>query len=67
MSSNKRVRGVSVHRPIIYGNTTVLIPPEERGESDHTHRWTVGVRSAASGDQLRKNEADHIGGADDIR
>lgn len=67
MSSNKRLRGVSVFRPIIVGNTAILIPPEERGESDHTHRWTIAVRSATAPAALRKSPADSIGGADDLR
>ncbi|KAM0756658.1 yeats-domain-containing protein, partial [Meredithblackwellia eburnea MCA 4105] len=48
------LEGVSVFRPIIYGNSTVLLEPHEKGDTDHTHRWTVGVRT------------DQIGGADDI-
>ncbi|KAG8700872.1 NuA4 histone H4 acetyltransferase complex and the SWR1 complex subunit [Ceratobasidium sp. 394] len=60
----ERVRGVSVHRPIIYGNYSVLLTPTERGSAppDHTHRWTVAVRSAAS----PEGKADQTGGADDI-
>lgn len=65
--ASKRVRGVSVYRPIIYGNTAVLLAPHERNESDHTHRWTVGVRSAASPPIPPKGPSDQIGGADDIR
>lgn len=67
MSSAKRVRGVSVHRAILVGNTSVLIGPEHRGTSDHTHRWTIAVRSATGPDTLLRNEADRIGGKDDIR
>ncbi|KAG8692849.1 NuA4 histone H4 acetyltransferase complex and the SWR1 complex subunit [Ceratobasidium sp. 395] len=60
----ERVRGVSVHRPIIYGNFSVLLTPTERGSAppDHTHRWTVAVRSAAS----PEGKTDQTGGADDI-
>ncbi|KAH8118430.1 yeats family-domain-containing protein [Phellopilus nigrolimitatus] len=59
-----RVRGLSIHRPIIYGNSAVVLTPEERASSqhpDHTHRWTVAVRSAAS-----SPDSDKVGGADDI-
>ncbi|CCO30038.1 Protein AF-9 homolog OS=Candida glabrata (strain ATCC 2001 / CBS 138 / JCM 3761 / NBRC 0622 / NRRL Y-65) GN=YAF9 PE=3 SV=1 [Rhizoctonia solani AG-1 IB] len=60
----ERVRGVSVHRPIIYGNYSVLLTPTERGAAppDHTHRWTVAVRSAAS----PEGKTDQTGGADDL-
>ncbi|KZT05578.1 yeats family protein [Laetiporus sulphureus 93-53] len=66
MASNERVRvrGVSIHRPIIYGNTAVVLTQKEREESahrDHTHRWTVAVRSAASAP-----DSDIVGGADDL-
>ncbi|KAF8603496.1 yeats-domain-containing protein [Ceratobasidium sp. AG-I] len=60
----ERVRGVSVHRPIIYGNTSVLLTPTERGGAppDHTHRWTIAIRSAAS----PEGKTDQTGGADDL-
>ncbi|ORY85421.1 yeats family protein [Leucosporidium creatinivorum] len=64
--ATKRLRGVSVYRPIIYGNTAVLLDASERGENDHTHRWTVGVRSATSPAVPSKNQASQIGGADDL-
>ncbi|CAL1700252.1 unnamed protein product [Somion occarium] len=59
-----RVRGLSIYRPIIYGNTAVVLTPEERKvlpTPDHTHRWTVAVRSAASAP-----DSDIVGGADDL-
>ncbi|KAI0375919.1 yeats family protein [Pilatotrama ljubarskyi] len=66
MTSNDRVRvkGVDIHRPIIYGNTAWVLTQEERNalpHPDHTHRWTVAVRSAASA-----NDSDIVGGADDL-
>ncbi|GAA5831737.1 hypothetical protein JCM11251_003861 [Rhodosporidiobolus azoricus] len=66
MSGVKRVRGVSVFRPIVYGNSTVLLTEEERAGTDHTHRWTVGVRSAASPPYPNPHPAQQIGGADDL-
>ncbi|TDL29364.1 yeats family protein [Rickenella mellea] len=63
-SDRVRVRGVTIHRPIIYGNTAEVIPLEERQSSSntaHTHRWTVAVRSAVSAP-----DSDIVGGADDI-
>lgn len=67
MSATKRIRGVSVFRPIIYGNTTILLDPEGRTESDHTHQWTIAVRSATSSSQPKRAPQDHIGNADDLR
>jgi len=58
-----RVRGITVHRPIIYGNFSVMLTATERGAAPqgHTHRWTVAVRSAASAP-----EGNQTGGADDL-
>ncbi|KAG6812099.1 hypothetical protein H0H92_004399 [Tricholoma furcatifolium] len=59
-----RVRGLSIFRPIIYGNTATVLTQKERDalpSPDHTHKWTVAVRSAASIDNL-----DQVGGADDL-
>lgn len=59
---------MSVYRPIIYGNSTVWMEEAERPPgSDHTHRWTVGVRSAAALPPNGRGPADQIGGADDLR
>ncbi|KAJ8502340.1 hypothetical protein ONZ45_g11859 [Pleurotus djamor] len=59
-----RVRGTSIFRPIIYGNTATVLTPKEReslASPDHTHKWTVAVRSAASAPN-----SDIVGGADDM-
>ncbi|KAI0340806.1 yeats family protein [Trametopsis cervina] len=59
-----RVRGVSIYRPIIYGNTAVVLSQKDREAlptPDHTHRWTVAVRSAASAP-----DSEIVGGADDL-
>ncbi|KAI6130248.1 yeats family protein [Pisolithus croceorrhizus] len=59
-----RVRGVTIHRPIIYGNTATVLTAAERETCpfpDHTHRWTLAVRSAASAP-----DSDIVGGADDL-
>ncbi|CCL98248.1 uncharacterized protein FIBRA_00242 [Fibroporia radiculosa] len=66
MASNERVRvrGLSIHRPIIYGNTAVVLTQKEReslASPDHTHRWVVAVRSAASAP-----DSQIVGGADDL-
>ncbi|KAG9317706.1 yeats family-domain-containing protein [Chiua virens] len=63
MADRVRVRGVTIHRPVIYGNTaTVLTAAEKEHAPDgHTHRWTVAVRGAASAPN-----SDDVGGADDL-
>jgi hypothetical protein len=66
-AQTRRVRGVSVYRPIIYGNSTTLLSEPERQGTDHTHRWTVGIRSAASLARLNSHPNHQIGGADDLR
>jgi len=65
-AQTRRVRGVSVYRPIIYGNSTTLLQESERQGTDHTHRWTVGIRSAASLARLNSHPNHQIGGADDL-
>ncbi|KDN44910.1 yeats-domain-containing protein [Tilletiaria anomala UBC 951] len=49
-SGTKRIRGLSISRPLLVGTTATLLSPADRIVSppDHTHRWTVAVRSAAS-------------------
>lgn len=57
-------QGVTIHRPVIYGNTATVLTAKEKESiafPDHTHRWTVAVRSAASA-----NDTDIVGGADDL-
>ena len=58
------LQGLSIFRPIIYGNTATVLTTTEREDlasPDHTHRWTVAVRSAAS-----LPDSDEVGGADDL-
>ncbi|KAK0553299.1 NuA4 histone H4 acetyltransferase complex and the SWR1 complex subunit [Tilletia horrida] len=47
--SSKRVKGVAVSRGIIVGSTSTPLSDVERitAPPDHTHRWTVAVRSPA--------------------
>lgn len=55
---------MTIHRPIIYGNTATVLTAKERetlASPDHTHRWTVAVRSAAS-----EPDSEIVGGADDL-
>jgi YEATS domain-containing protein 4 len=62
-------QGLSIFRPIIYGNTAQILTLDERAKHvedkerfQHTHRWTVAVRSAAS----KPGGSDIVGGADDL-
>ena len=56
-------QGLSIHRPIIYGNTASILTPKEKESAPetHTHRWTVAIRSATS-----SPDSDIVGGADDL-
>ncbi|WFD30000.1 NuA4 histone H4 acetyltransferase complex and the SWR1 complex subunit [Malassezia sp. CBS 17886] len=48
--AGKRMRGIAVSRPVLIGSTATPLTPAEKlsAPPDHTHRWTVAVRSAAS-------------------
>lgn len=50
MASTKRMRGLTVHRGILIGNTSTPLTEAEKlsAPPDHTHKWTVAVRSVAS-------------------
>ncbi|KAG8218897.1 yeats family protein [Butyriboletus roseoflavus] len=63
MADRVRVRGVTIHRPIIYGNTATVLTAAEKelAPEGHTHRWTVALRAAAS-----EPDSDAVGGADDL-
>ncbi|PPQ63151.1 hypothetical protein CVT24_005791 [Panaeolus cyanescens] len=68
MADRVRIRNLTIYRPIIYGNTAYILSDKEREKNatnpslkDHTHRWTVAVRSAASAP-----DSDQVGGADDL-
>ncbi|KAJ5105225.1 hypothetical protein NUU61_002572 [Penicillium alfredii] len=46
-TGNKRVRGVSVFRPFIFGSEAQLFDPEKKPANapvDHTHQWRVFVK-----------------------
>ncbi|CAG8474599.1 7062_t:CDS:2, partial [Ambispora gerdemannii] len=36
--------GITIVRPIIYGNVATPLPPKKSAETDHTHKWTVSVK-----------------------
>ncbi|KAI8371754.1 yeats family-domain-containing protein [Radiomyces spectabilis] len=44
MSSNKRIKGISVTRPFYFGNIAMPLTGKKAADSDHTHKWTVMVR-----------------------
>ena len=46
-AGTKRVRGIQIHRPFIYGTEAIPFDPEHRPKDapvDHTHKWKVFVR-----------------------
>jgi YEATS domain-containing protein 4 len=46
-SGAKRVRGIQIHRPFLYGTEAIPFPPDQRprdAPADHTHKWKVFVR-----------------------
>lgn len=46
-AGTKRVRGVQIHRPFIYGTEATPFDPSNRPKdapADHTHKWKVFVR-----------------------
>ncbi|CAN6647968.1 protein AF-9 homolog [Trichomonascus vanleenenianus] len=47
MVANKRIKNVSISRPILYGNTARPLEENEKTADtppDHTHKWTIFVR-----------------------
>ncbi|WRT70250.1 uncharacterized protein IL334_007245 [Kwoniella shivajii] len=76
MSGSERIKGIQVHRPIIYGSHARLLTDEEKATAPpgHTHRWTVFLTSATStpptklpSGELQKESIDYLpGGADDL-
>lgn len=52
-AGTKRVRGVQVHRPFVYGTEAIPFDPENRPKDappDHTHKWKVFVRGVNNQD-----------------
>ncbi|KAI9669559.1 MAG: NuA4 histone H4 acetyltransferase complex and the SWR1 complex subunit [Caeruleum heppii] len=46
-AGNKRVKGISIFRPFVYGNVTTPIDPNKRPEGidkDHSHAWKLYVK-----------------------
>lgn len=51
----KRIKDISISRPIIYGNNAVPMQPADRKKNtpeDHTHKWTIFVRDPSGKDDL---------------
>ncbi|KAH0558569.1 NuA4 histone H4 acetyltransferase complex and the SWR1 complex subunit [Trichoglossum hirsutum] len=51
--SNKRVKGISIHRPFVYGSVARPIDPAKRPANlpaEHTHQWTVWVKGVDDDD-----------------
>ncbi|KAI5781199.1 yeats family-domain-containing protein [Geopyxis carbonaria] len=52
-SNTKRVKGVSIYRPIIYGSIATPVNPEKKPANmpvDHTHQWTISVKGVNDAD-----------------
>lgn len=59
----KRIlQGIAIHRSILIGSTATPLSAVERITSppDHTHKWTVAVRSAASHPLPTINDAEPL-------
>jgi YEATS domain-containing protein 4 len=48
MSNVKRVKGVTLDQPIVYGSTAMIL--SKRTDTQHTHRWSIYVRGAQNED-----------------
>ncbi|OLL25426.1 Protein AF-9 [Neolecta irregularis DAH-3] len=46
----KRVKGVQIYRPIIYGNKAKPLGNKKDPTSDHTHEWTISVQGINGAD-----------------
>ncbi|KAF9968781.1 NuA4 histone H4 acetyltransferase complex and the SWR1 complex subunit [Mortierella alpina] len=44
MASIKRMKGIAVSRPFIYGNSAQPLHGKKAANPEHTHRWTLSVR-----------------------
>lgn len=69
-ADNLRQRGVQIYRPIIYGNSARMLTQEEKATmrcpADHTHQWTVALRSVASQPTNGEEPGAIVGGKDDL-
>ncbi|KAJ1650803.1 NuA4 histone H4 acetyltransferase complex and the SWR1 complex subunit [Dispira simplex] len=48
--SQQRVKGISIARPIVYGNVAAPLGDERGSQPDHTHKWTISVRGVNNED-----------------
>lgn len=50
LTVDKHPKGIAVHRPLVIGSTATPLTPSEKllADPNHTHKWTIAVRSAAS-------------------
>ncbi|KAJ1649363.1 NuA4 histone H4 acetyltransferase complex and the SWR1 complex subunit [Dispira simplex] len=48
--SQQRVKGISIARPIVYGNVAAPLGDELGSQPDHTHKWTISVRGVNNED-----------------
>lgn len=52
MNRIKRLRNVSIARPIVYGNMARILELPPVDHPDHTHRWTVSVKGITDRDDV---------------
>jgi transcription initiation factor IIF auxiliary subunit len=43
-SGNKRIKGISVSRPIYFGSVAAPLNGKKASDPDHTHKWTVMIK-----------------------
>ncbi|KAH8153135.1 uncharacterized protein LAJ45_02722 [Morchella importuna] len=51
--NSKRIKGVSIYRPFVYGSIATPVNPDKKPPNlppDHTHQWTVSVRGVGEND-----------------
>ncbi|CUS12024.1 unnamed protein product [Tuber aestivum] len=51
--NTKRVKGVSIFRPFVYGSIATPVNPDKKPPNlppDHTHQWTVSVKGVDGAD-----------------
>lgn len=62
-ASTKRLRGVQIHRPFVFGSEAIPFDPENRPRDappDHTHRWRVFVRGIPTGGSSSQQQTTDI-------
>ena len=61
--STKRVKGVQIHRPFVFGSEAIPFDPANRPRDappDHTHRWRIFVRGIPTGGNSSQTQSTDI-------